>query len=80
MEKFNAKSAANKLIAEHLEKLEAPDATKLRTTLKISQNDAVLTAAYVTLMKAELGERFSRVKVSKKSKALAAGKETPESK
>ena len=41
MEKFNAKSFANKLIAEHMERLEV-DAQKIRTAHKISQGDATL--------------------------------------
>jgi hypothetical protein len=79
MVKFNAKQFANKLIAAHLEKMDIGDPQKLRTAHKISQGDATLVFAYLTMAKAELGERFTRVKVSKK-KALEAGKETEDNK
>jgi hypothetical protein len=75
--KFNAKQEANKFIASHLEKLEIPGQEKLRKDLKLSQSDSALMNAYITLQKAELLERFTRVK---KSKSLEAGKETPENK
>ena len=74
MEKFNAKSFANGLLAGHIEKMEVPDAVKIRTAHKLSQNDATLVFAYLTMAKAESMERFTRVK---KSKKLEAGKETP---
>jgi hypothetical protein len=77
--KFNAKSEANKFIAAHLEKLEIPDQAKLRKDMKLSQSDSALMSAYITLQKAELLERFTRVKVSKK-KALEAGKENDSNK
>lgn len=78
--KLNPKQIAYKLVAEHLDKMEVPDVTKLRKDMKISQGDATLVFAYLTMAKAELGERFTRVKVSKKKSALAAGKETADNK
>jgi hypothetical protein len=74
--KMNPKQLANKLIAEHMEKLEISDPTKLRATLKISQNDAGLVFAHLTLAKAETIGRFTKVKKQK----LEAGKETAETK
>lgn len=76
--KLNPKQLANKIIADHIMKLEVPDSTKLRGTLKISQGDATLVFAHLSLSKAELEERFTRVKKSKK--VLEAGKETPDNK
>lgn len=76
--KMNPKAIANKIMAAHLEKLEVTDATKLRGAHKLSQNDATLVFAYLTMAKAETMERLTRVKKSKK--ALEAGKETEETK
>lgn len=76
MTKMNPKQIANKLMAEHLEKLDVTDPTKLRAAHKLSQNDAGLVFAYLTLAKAETIGRFTKVKKNK----LEAGKETPETK
>jgi hypothetical protein len=74
---LNPKQIANRIMAGYLEKMEVGDAAKLRATHKISQNDATLVFAYLTMAKAETIGRFTRVK---KSKALEAGKETEETK
>jgi hypothetical protein len=79
MEKINAKQLAGKLIAEHLLTFDIGDPTKIRKDMKLSQADSTLVFAHFTMIKAELTDRLTRIKVSKKAK-LEAGKETPESK